>query len=432
MPCAVIVGAQWGDCGKGKVVDYYSRDADIVVRYAGGCNAGHTVVVEDEKFKFHLIPSGVIQGRRLIIGNGVVLDLEVLSNEIDELISKNIKSNLLISERAHVTLPIHKLIDGLEESSRGKSKVGTTQRGIGPTYTDKISRSGLRMVDLLDDEVLNERIEMIIEKKQRLLRYVYKSDIVISKKDLLDYCLEFRNKLRKYVGDASLEIHNAMKEDKKIIFEGAQGTLLDVDHGTYPFVTSSNPTVGGVLTGSGVGPKNLNNIIGVMKAYITRVGDGPFPTELTDEIGERIKEKGAEFGTTTGRPRRCGWLDGVALKYATRVNSLDGLAVMKLDVLGGLNEVNICTAYEYDGKTMEEFPASLKVLEKCKPVYESLNGWPDFSEQEWREIANKGYYTLPREMRDYLNRIEDISGVPIYFISIGPGRETTICLKEIF
>jgi adenylosuccinate synthase len=432
MPCAVIVGAQWGDCGKGKVVDYYSKDADMVVRYQGGCNAGHTVVVEDETFKFHLIPSGVIQGRRLIIGNGVVLDLEVLSNEIDDLISKNIRPNLLISERAHVTLPIHKILDGLEESSKGESKVGTTQRGIGPTYTDKISRSGLRMVDLLDDKILKEKVEMIVEKKQRLLRYVYKSDIVLSEKDVLDYCLKFRNKLRKFIGDASLEINEAIKEDKKIIFEGAQGTLLDIDHGTYPFVTSSNPTVGGVLTGSGVGPKNLNTIVGVMKAYITRVGGGPFPTELTDEIGERIREKGAEFGTTTGRPRRCGWLDGVALKYATRINSLDGLAVMKLDILGGLDEIKICTAYEYDNKGVKEFPASLEVLENCKPVYESLTGWPDFSEQEWREIASKGYYSIPKEMRDYLNRIEDISEVPIYFISIGPGRESTICLKEIF
>jgi len=432
MPCAVIVGAQWGDCGKGKVVDYYSKDANMVVRYQGGCNAGHTVVVKDEKFKFHLIPSGVIQGKRLIIGNGVVLDLEVLSKEIDDLKSKNIIPNLLISERAHVTLPVHKILDGLEESSRGKSEVGTTKRGIGPTYTDKVSRSGLRIVDLLDDEILDEKIGMIVEKKQKLLRYVYKSDILPSKKEILDYCLQFRDKLRKCIGDASLEIHNAIEEDKKIIFEGAQGTLLDIDHGTYPFVTSSNPTVGGVMTGSGVGPKNLNTIIGVMKAYVTRVGGGPFPTELTDSIGNRIRDKGAEFGTTTGRPRRCGWLDGVALRFATRVNDFDGLAVMKLDVLSGLEKVKICTAYEYNGKTVKEFPANLKILEKCVPVYESLDGWSDFSEEEWREIATKGYYALPNEMRDYLKKVEEIAGVPVYFISIGPGRESTICLKEIF
>jgi len=432
MPCAVIVGAQWGDCGKGKVVDYYSKDADMVVRYQGGCNAGHTVVVEDEKFKFHLIPSGVIQGKRLVIGNGVVLDLEVLSKEIDDLKAKNITPNLLISERAHVTLPFHKMLDGLEESLRGKSEVGTTKRGIGPTYTDKVSRTGLRVVDLLDDKILNEKIEMMTESKQKLLRYVYKSDILPSKKETLDYCLRFRDKLRKYVGDASLEIHDAIKEGKKIIFEGAQGTLLDIDHGTYPFVTSSNPTVGGVLTGSGVGPKNLNRIIGVMKAYVTRVGGGPFPTELSGHIGDRIKEKGAEFGTTTGRPRRCGWMDGVALRFATRVNGFDGLAVMKLDVLGGLEKVKICTAYEYNGGMIKEFPANVRILEKCIPVYESLDGWPDFSEQEWREVAKKGFYALPNEMRDYLKKIEEIADVPIYFISIGPGRESTICLKEIF
>jgi len=432
MPCAVVIGAQWGDCGKGKVVDYYSKDADVVVRYQGGCNAGHTVVVGGEKFKFHLIPSGVIQGKRLVIGNGVVLDLEVLSREIDNLNSKNIIPNLMISERAHVTLPVHKMLDGLEESSRGKSKVGTTKRGIGPTYTDKISRSGLRMVDLLDDDALNEKIDMMVAKKQKLLRYVYKSDVVLSKKEVLDYCMKFRDDLRKYVGDASLEIHEAIKDNKKVIFEGAQGTLLDIDHGTYPFVTSSNPTVGGVLTGSGVGPKNLNTIIGVMKAYVTRVGGGPFPTELTGGVGDRIREKGVEFGTTTGRPRRCGWLDGVALRFAIRVNGLDGLAVMKLDVLGGLDKVKICTSYEYDGKTVKELPANPKVFEKCVPVYESFNGWRDFSDQEWREIANKGYDTLPNEMKDYLKRIEEIAEVPIFFVSIGPGRESTICLKEIF
>lgn len=432
MPCAVIVGAQWGDCGKGKVVDYYSKDADMVVRYQGGCNAGHTVVVEGEKFKFHLIPSGVVQGKRLVIGNGVVLDLEVLSREIDDLRSKNISPDLLISERAHVTLPIHKMLDGLQEASRGKSKVGTTKRGIGPTYTDKISRSGLRMIDLLDEETLNEKIEMIVEKKQKLLRYVYKSDAVLSKKEILDYCLKFRDGLKNYIGDASLKIHNAIKENKKVIFEGAQGTLLDIDHGTYPFVTSSNPTIGGALTGSGIGPKNLNTIIGVMKAYVTRVGGGPFPTELTGQIGERIREKGVEFGTTTGRPRRCGWLDGVALRFAIRVNGLDGLAVMKLDVLGGLEKVKICTAYEYDGQTIKEFPANLKVLEKCVPVYETSKGWSDLSEVEWGETAKKGFNALPNEMREYLKKIEEIAGVPIYFVSIGPGRESTICLKEIF
>jgi adenylosuccinate synthase len=432
MPCAVIVGAQWGDEGKGKVVDYYAKDADIVVRYQGGCNAGHTVVVGDEKFKFHLIPSGVVQGKKVIIGNGVVVDLEVLTNEIDDLKSRGIDPDLLISDRAHITLPFHKILDGLEESSRGKSKVGTTKRGIGPTYTDKVSRSGLRMIDLLYDEVLNEKVGMLVEEKQKLLRYIYKSDIVLSRKDILDYCLKFRDKLKKYIGDASLEIHDAIRENKRIILEGAQGTLLDVDHGTYPFVTSSNPTVGGALTGAGIGPKDLNTILGVTKAYTTRVGGGPFPTELTDETGERIREKGKEYGTTTGRPRRCGWLDGVALRYAVRINSLDGLAVTKLDVLGGLEKVRICTAYEVDGKTTKNFPASLIALEKCKPVYEELDGWKDYSQEEWKRIAKEGYYALPKEVRDYLKKIEEVAGVPIFFISIGSERNSTICLKEIF
>jgi adenylosuccinate synthase len=432
MPCAVIVGAQWGDEGKGKVVDYYAKDADIVVRYQGGCNAGHTVVVGDEKFKFHLIPSGAVQGKRVIIGNGVVVDLEVLTKEIDDLKSRGIEPNLLISDRAHITLPFHKILDGLEESYRGKSRVGTTKRGVGPTYADKISRSGLRMIDLLYDEVLDEKIETMVKKKQKLLRCVYESDIVLSKKEILDHCLKFREKLKEYVGDASLEIYNAIKEGKNIVFEGAQGTLLDIDHGTYPFVTSSNPTVGGALTGVGIGPKALGTIIGVTKAYTTRVGSGPFPTELKDKIGERIREKGAEYGTTTGRPRRCGWLDGVALRYATRINGLDGLAVTKLDVLGGLEEVRICTAYEHNGKRIEEFPSSLEELEECTPVYESLDGWPDFSEEGWKEIAKRGYSALPEEMRNYLKRMEEIARAPIYFVSVGSERDSTVCLRKIF
>jgi adenylosuccinate synthase len=432
MPCAVILGAQFGDEGKGKIIDYYAKDADLVVRYQGGCNAGHTVVVGNETFKFHLIPSGVVHGKRLIIGNGVVADLEVLSNEIDNINSKGKELDLLISERTHITLPFHKTLDGIEESFKGKSKVGTTKRGIGQTYTDKVSRTGLRMVDLLDKNVLKEKLDAIMPIKQKILKEVFESDVGISKKEILDYCLKFGNRIESYIGDASVEINSAIKQSKKILFEGAQGTLLDIDHGTYPFVTSSNPTAGGVFTGSGVGPKNIDTIIGVMKGYITRVGGGPLPTELKGKIGERIRDKGKEFGTTTGRPRRCGWFDAVILRYAARVNSLDGLAITKLDVLGGLEKVKICTSYRYNGKIIEEFPASLKVLEKCQPVYEEMDGWEDLTEEEWREIANKGYYSLPKELKDYLKRIEGLAGVPIYLISLGPERESTICLKEIF
>lgn len=432
MPCVVIVGAQFGDEGKGKIVDFYSKDADMVVRYQGGCNAGHTVVVGNEIFKFHLIPSGAIYGKKLVIGNGVVVDLEVLSNEIDNLKSKGMEPDLLISDRAHITLPFHKTLDGIEESFRGKSKVGTTKRGIGPTYTDKVGRAGLRMVDLLNDKVLNEKLNSTVAIKNSILKNVFKSTEKISKKEILDYCLKFREKIKDYISDASLEINNTIKQGKNILFEGAQGTLLDIDHGTYPFVTSSNPTIGGALTGSGIGPKNIDTIIGVMKGYITRVGGGPQPTELKDVIGDRIREKGKEFGTTTGRPRRCGWFDSVILRYAVRVNSLDGLAITKLDVLGGLEKVKICTSYRYKVRVLKDFPADLKLLEKCQPVYEEFDGWPDLSEEEWREIAEKGYYSLPKELRDYLKRIEQIAGVPIYLISLGPGRDSTICLKEIF
>ena len=432
MPCVIIVGAQFGDEGKGKIVDFFSKDADVVVRYQGGCNAGHTVVVDDKTFKFHLIPSGVIQGKRVIIGNGVVADLEILNKEIENLKSEGKEINLLISDRAHITLPFHKTLDGIEESFRGKSKVGTTKRGIGPTYTDKVARSGIRMVDLLDIDNLKEKLDVIIPIKQTILKEVFNSDVKISKKDILDYCLKFGDKIKSYIGDASLEINNAIKQGKKILFEGAQGTLLDVDHGTYPFVTSSNPTVGGALTGSGVGPKNIDTIIGVMKGYITRVGEGPLPTELKDKTGKWILERGKEFGTTTGRARRVGWFDAVILKYAIRINSLDGLAITKLDVLGGLEKVKICTSYRYKVRVLNEFPADLKLLEKFEPVYEEMDAWPYFSEEEWREIVKGGYYSLPKELRNYLKKIEELAGVPIYLISLGPGRESTICLKEIF
>ncbi len=432
MPSVVILGAQWGDEGKGKVVDYYAKDADVVVRYQGGCNAGHTVVVNDKKYKFHLIPSGAVQEKRVIIGNGLVVDLEVLHEEIEALKKEGKKLDLLISERAHVTLPFHKILDGLEESLRGKSKVGTTKRGIGPTYTDKIARRGIRMIDLLNEKILREKLDSLIEMKNKMLRYVFKSDVKIWKEEIIDYCLRFGKNLKKYIGDASLEISRAMKEGKNIIFEGAQGTFLDVDHGTYPFVTSSNPSIGGVFTGTGVGPKGIKTIIGVSKAYTTRVGGGPFPTELRDKIGERIREKGGEFGTTTGRPRRCGWLDAVMLKYAVRINSLEGLAITKLDVLGGLEKVKICVAYEYKGERIEEFPADLDVLRKCKPVYEEFDGWEDLKREEWLKIAEEEYYALPKELRDYLKRIEELTGVPIFLISVGPEREATICLREIF
>lgn len=432
MPCVVVVGGQWGDEGKGKIVDYYAEKADLVVRYQGGCNAGHTVVVGGETFKLHLIPSGVIQGKRVIIGNGVVLELEVLNNEIENLKSKDKKIDMLISERAHITLPLHKTLDGIEETFRGKSKVGTTKRGIGPTYADKVARYGLRVIDLLDDETLNQKLDTLIPIKEKIVKDVFKSNEDVSKKKMLDYCLKYRDKIKNFVGDTSVEVDQAIKQGKKVMFEGAQGILLDIDHGTYPFVTSSHTVAGGACIGAGIGPKHIDRVIGVLKGYITRVGEGPMPTELTDKIGERIRNKGKEFGTTTGRPRRCGWFDGVILKYAVRINGLDGLAITKLDVLGGLEKVKLCTSYEYNGKKLKEFPASLKVLEKCKPVFEELDGWDDLSDEEWIELARKGYDALPKELKEFLKRIEEIGGVPVYLISVGPGRKSTICLKEIF
>jgi len=431
MPSVIIVGCQFGDEGKGKIIDYYSKDADLVVRFQGGCNAGHTVVVNNQEFKLHLIPSGVVYGKRLIIGNGVVLDLEHLNKEIDGLKSMGKKINLLISDRAHVTLPFHKILDGAEESFRDK-KIGTTKLGIGPTYADKFARHGLRVIDLFDDDVLKERLSFLIKIKQKMLKNVFNFDVQISENEILDYCLKYREKIREYVGDASIELNKAIKQKKKILFEGAQGTLLDIDYGTYPFVTSSNTISGGVLTGSGIGPKNINKIIGVTKGYITRVGEGPMPTECEDETCRRLRKKGKEFGTTTGRPRRCGWLDGVILRFAGRINSLDGLAVTKLDVLGGLDKIKICTSYMVNGKKITEFPASLKTLEKCEPIYEEMNGWSDLSDEEWKKIVKKGYKALPKELKDYLNKIEKIAGIPVYLISFGRGRELTISRKNIF
>lgn len=315
---------------------------------------------------------------------------------------------------------------------QGESEVGTTRRGVGPTYADKASRCGLRIVDILDDDILNRRLDGLIPIKQRILKDVFNSKKTISKEDTLKYCLKFREKIKGYVGDSSLEIKKAIKQGKKILLEGAQGTLLDVDYGTYPFVTSSNPSAGGACTGSGIGPKDIDTVIGVVKGYTTRVGGGPFTTELKDEIGERIRDKGNEFGTTTGRPRRVGWFDAVILKYAIRVNSMDGLAVAKLDVLSGLKKIKICTSYKYNGKMLEEFPASLKVLQECEPVYEQIDSWPDIPKDEWKKIVKKGFNALPKELKNYLKIIERIGGIPIYLISVGPERESTISLKKIF
>ena len=433
-PSVVVVGAQWGDEGKGKIVDFLAEGVDIVVRYNGGCNAGHTVKVGTKIFKFHLIPSGVIQGKIAVIGNGVVIDPKVLIEEIEILKDEGIELKLLISDRAHITMPYHKVFDEGNEKKRGKGKIGTTGKGIGPTYADKIKRTeAITTLDLISKE-FGKKLSKVLElKTSELLKFKLiknKSELENYKQKIFKEYLSIRKKIKEFVSDTSLFLNKSLNEGKIVLFEGAQGTLLDLDHGTYPFVTSSNATAGGASTGTGVGPKRLNRIIGVAKAYTTRVGFGPFPTELTDKTGYFLRERGGEYGTTTGRPRRCGWLDAVILKYAKRINGLDELALTKLDVLSGIQKLKICTAYELKGRIINEFPTSIKDLEKCKPLYIELDGWEELKREEWKKIAKKGFEALPENAKTYLTKIKEIIGIPITIISIGPSREETIIWKN--
>jgi adenylosuccinate synthase len=396
MPSVVVVGCQWGDEGKGKIVDFLSAQADYVVRYQGGSNAGHTIRVDDETYRLRLLPSGVIHRKKLVIANGVVVDPEVLLKEISDLKSKGFNPDLSLSDRAHVTLSYHLLLDAAEEEFKGSLRSGTTMRGIGPTYTDKAARYGIRTSDLLDQEILGQKISQNALLKQKVLSLVYGSNVQISKEDLLETCKKYGDELRIYIVDTSIVINTALDAGKLVLFEGAQGLLLDVDHGVYPFGTSSNTVAGAVCTGAGVGPTRINEILGVVKAYTSRVGAGPLPTELTDDTGSRLQEKGKEFGTVTGRRRRCGWLDAIALRYASRVNGLTGIALTKLDTLAGFDPVKICKEYKVDGQIVSDQPSSVKVYSKCVPVYETMKGWPDLSEREWLIIAKKGHDALPK------------------------------------
>jgi adenylosuccinate synthase len=433
MPSAVIVGIQYGDEGKGKVVDYYSSQADAVVRFQGGSNVGHTVIAEGRTHKFNMLPSGALWGgKKLVIGNGVVVDPERLLSEIDELILIGKKPDLLLSERAHLVLPFHKVLDGLEEAAKGPLRAGTTKQGVGPAYADKAARFGVRIIDMMDDELLRERLGILVPLKERMIKRVFDSDHEVSEPDLLAQLRSFRERLCQYVGDSSEYINDALDQGKKVLFEGGQGTLLDLDHGVYPYGTSSNTVSGAACTGAGVGPRRIGKAVGVCKAYVTRVGTGPFPTEIHGEVGREMQRKGCEFGTVTGRPRRCGWLDGVALRYSTQINSLDALAVTKLDMLGGIGEILICDNYEYEGRTISRFPASTKILSRCKPVYEEHDGWEDLTSEEWMVICSKGFGALPRQAKDYLRRIEEIARTPICLISLGADREATITLRDIF
>lgn len=415
-----VIGAQWGDEAKGKIVDVLAENADVVARYQGGTNAGHTVVVGNEKFVFHLIPSGILhENTTCVIGNGVIINLEKLIDEIDEITKRgaSIDDNLLISDRAHLVMPYHILAEKESELKRGK-KIGTTLQGIGPTYSDKMNRQfGIRIADLMDFDLFKEKLDFNLKNKSQILKSISKE---IDYNELVKKYKEYADEIRSYVTDTSLFMHNAIKSGKWILFEGAQGTLLDIDFGTYPYVTSSNPTIGGVFSGLGVGPNAVDKIIGVSKAYTTRVGKGPFPTELPEEFGKQIREKGNEFGATTGRPRRCGWLDIVGLKYAARLNSFTDIALTKLDVLDGLEEIKICVAYKYSGERIEDFPSSLGILEQCEPIYEELPGWKE------KTSSIQDYKKLPVNAISYIERISELLDTEISIISTGPRRNQII------
>ena len=418
----VIVGVQWGDEGKGKIIDILTEKADYIVRYQGGNNAGHTVVVKGEKFIFHLIPSGILYpGKICLIGNGVVVDPRAFISEVEYLRSKGVKidGNLLVSERAHIIFPYHRVLDNLREEKKDGTSLGTTRRGIGPCYADKITRVGFRLCDLLNAEYFARRLKDVLDEKNEILSKVYNFK-GFEFDEVYDTYRDYAEKMKKYVCRCSGILNKAIEKGKNILFEGAQGALLDIDYGTYPYVTSSNPVGGGACTGTGISPTKIDKIIGVVKAYTTRVGEGPFPTEFSSEHMKIVQSKGEEFGSTTGRPRRCGWFDGVLARYSVLINGLEEIAVTKLDVLDELESIKICTAYKYKGKLVEEFPADLDILSGLEPVYEEHPGW----KQDISKISE--YNNLPLNARKYLNRISELLGVKVSIVSVGSNREQTI------
>lgn len=428
MSAFIILGAQWGDEGKGKMTDYLAEDANVVVRFQGGNNAGHTVEVGDKQYKLHLIPSGILYDDKInIIGNGVVVDPQALFQEIDYLEGLGTKvtsDKLAISDRAHLIMPYHKILDPLKEKARGKNDIGTTGKGIGPCYTDKFERSGIRVCDLMHKEVFEEKLKENINMKNDYISKVLGGE-ALNFDEIFNTYMEYADRMRPFVKDTSVVIYDEIKKDNSVLFEGAQGMLLDIDYGTYPYVTSSNTTAGGVSSGTGIGPTMISKAIGIAKAYTTRVGKGPFPTELNDETGDWIREKGHEYGVTTGRSRRCGWLDLVILKTTTRVSGLTSFAVTKIDTLAGLEKIKVCTGYKFDGKVIDYFPASLEDLAKCEPIYEEFQGWGEEIEEA------RSYEELPENAKIYLKKIEEFTGTKVAIVSVGPKRDQTIRVGEI-
>jgi adenylosuccinate synthase len=427
MPVSVVIGSQWGDEGKGKIVDLLSAECDIVARYQGGANAGHTIMWDDKEFVLHLVPSGIFhEGVTCVIGNGVVIDPVAVLEEIRMIgeLGYDVAGRLLISHNAHLIMPWHKALDQAREKSRDAGAIGTTGRGIGPAYMDKFARTGIRVVDLLDRDVLRKKITTALEEKNAILKHIYGGE-QLDVDAIIDEYVEFDKQIDPYVTDTTQYLCRALADGKRVLAEGAQGSLLDVDFGTYPYVTSSHPNVGGCCTGLGVPPTAIDRVIGIVKAYTTRVGNGPFPTELKGELGDELRKVGHEFGATTGRPRRTGWLDLVALRYTTMINGLTELAITKLDVLSGQDEIKVCVAYRYDGKTTERFPSEVQTLEKVEPVYESLPGWKDdlTAVREWDD--------LPATAQDYMRYVARKLGVPISMIAVGPKRSQTITDLDI-